>query len=563
MAKVVKQVNGTLGALTGYPPAHFGPPRRNPSNKLGKVKQQGREGEWTFGPGGKYFKPSGGQAVALDGYAANNTLQEVDGHGVRVEASGDAWARDGRWKLLNYSRDFQRNTCLRSIVKVAINYAIRRGLKLQCRTEDKAWARAAERAFNAWWESPEHRQVMSGLALEKAILREFILTGEVWILKTSDGLLQLVEAEQVRGLSWTDNGIITDAKGRPIAYQFKEWDAQSGMLKQEPRTIPAGFVIHVVDPERPSAQRGVPLFQDVFPMLHRLDAVLDSYAISWQMASKIIGARLYAGDEEPGSAAAARQTWDPYQNILESDNAIMFEGLPGDDIKLMDQTIPGRDFPESVRMFFRLVGQPIGLPLESILHDWSQAGSYSATRGTTVQAGMNTEPLQDVVAKAKSEAYLWFVPQAVKRGELTAPPADWQCHSWLRPKWPLIDEVKEIEGKAARINQGLASYGELCAELGLDADEMVEEIKEDVRRAMGAKLELEEEFPGETFDWKMFCGRTTGKTEAAVKEQNPESRSQNPEGEDGNGDGEGNGEEEEDGGKNKKKNTAGEEGDGE
>lgn len=482
-------------------------------NSVRKTGGNKRPGNWTFGINGMY---QAAPTMALSGYATERVLSQTDGRGAPPEASGEEWARDSRARLYAYSREFHRNSdILSSLVTIALNHIVGRGFGYQARSGDRAWNRAAEEYRNNWWNgTPDFYGELRGSELERMACSEYIQTGEMLALLVNDGTVQLFEAEQLCGRSQRDSGVITDPYGRITGYEIAQWD-KTGMLQRERRAVSARHVVRAYRKERPSAKRGLPLMQAVFPMLHRIGSVLDSEAIAWQMCSKLAIAVLTNGTFDP---TASVPTWDPdrdpTESIFESDVGMVYFGRPGDSVSSIENKRPSQNFPESCRMFLRFLGLPLGMPLELLLLDYSNAGSYTAARAMIEDAVLNFQALQDPIEQFNRTITTWKIAQGIASGDLSPAPADWNKQLWIRPRMPLIDVMKEVQGKTARLSAGLMTYGEACAEMGRDADDQVDALVEDTVRAMDAAKRVEAR-TGKCVPWQRFAGLEVGKTEAA------------------------------------------------
>src|SRR5262245_32775920 len=308
--------------------------------------------------------------------------------------SADAHALLDRERLIHQSRDFRRNNGIYDgMIDRAATYIVGNGFSLQAKTGDPEWNRKAEAYFKAFWRRPEIRGVLSGRGVEQMVCEELLSCGDVGVLKTDQGKLQIFEAEQIVGPGLKDDGIKKDSFGKPLKYTVAPWGKSGGPQLSKARGYAPDAFLFIAKLRRPSASRGVPPAQASFPMLHRINDACDSEAIAMQML-----ARIALSITRPGAAALAFQTsseddtksadslaGDFASRIHEIDQAIIFHGEPGDEIKGVERNIPGKDFPQSVTMFLRLLGVPLGLPLELILLDWTKS-NYSQSRAVLLQA---------------------------------------------------------------------------------------------------------------------------------------------------------------------------------
>jgi len=451
------------------------------------------------------------------GYTTARTVRNVDGLRIGVTAAGEAFQTYDRHYLLRISRDFYRNNGLyKGLINRATSYIVGNGFSLQIRTPDTGWNSQAENLWQAWWKKPDVRGLDDGHGLQKMLVRELLQTGEMAALLTyqAEGYLQAVEAEQICGLNEQDNGlVVNEVTGRIEKYLVRGWDT-NGLLKPHIE-VPADFLAWFSDRDRPSCYRGMPPLQSVFSMLHRINDVLDSEALSWQMLAKIAVSITTKGEFDPDTGTG--QVYDPDINpldqITEGDWATIFRGQPGDEIRAIERNLPGKDFPASIRMFLRLLGVPLGLPLEFILLDWT-GGNYSQSRAVMEQAYQQFEQWQKALASVLDHILDWKLREWIDAGLL--PVNDYYSkHEWLTPRWPWLDQLKEAQAASLMIESGFSSYSETLKTLNKDRDEVMAQQKQETIDAINLVAEIKA-ITGVDVPWQPFAGRIVGKTEAAV-----------------------------------------------
>ena len=452
-------------------------------------------------------------------FGVTTTLRQVDNLGAGWAQSGEAFQQYERSTLLSYARHFARNNsvCL-GIIKRAANYVVGTGFSVQARTPDPAWNKQAEALWKGWAKSPDISGARTLLDLQIALCRELLQTGECWVLKTNTGRVQVLEAEQIAGGTLADNGIVRDAAGFITDIKVRTWNDKG--QANPPIVVPVKSVAFSIDTDRPSCERGVPPLQSIFPMLHRLNDILDSEALSWQMLARMAVAITSDAEQNPDSRIDGDigDDWNPLDQIVEGDYATIFRGRPGDEIKAIDRNLPGKDFPQSVRMMLRLCGVPLGMPLEFILLDWT-GGNYTQGRAVMEQAYAQFQTWQAHLKKVMSSIYLWKIENWMRLGML--PRVDyWAAHEQFTPSWPWLDQLKEIQAATESVESGLATHSEVLARVNKDREEFIQRQKLETIEAIKVAQEVEAA-TGVKVDWKAFAGRMAGKTENAVNAAAP------------------------------------------
>jgi len=181
----------------------------------------------------------------------------------------------------------------------------------------------------------------------------------------------------------------------------------------------------------------------------------------------------------------------------------MFHAEPGEKITGIERNIPGKNFTESVRTFLRLLGLPIGCPLELILLDWTQS-NYSQSRAVLEQA------YENFVGWQKKLIDFFFAPlfqwrlAAWQSASLVSKKAKIEAN-WITPTFPWIDQLKEAQAQAAKIDRGFVTHSAVCKSLKTDREEVIDQREKEVREAIerSKKIEADTEV---AVPWQIFAG---------------------------------------------------------
>jgi capsid protein len=438
---------------------------------------------------------------------------------VYTRASGEAHERFYRYQLVNQSREFFRNNAIyRGMIDRATNYIVGNGFTLQAKTGDADLNSVIEKAWRQNWRRPEIRNILSGRKCERMVCRELLTVGDVGILKLKPRKILLFEGEQITRGSWIDDGLDKDKYGK-ITKVYAGGYTKYGLIDR--RTIkefsPDEFLL-LVEPERPSSYRGVPPCQAAFPMLHRINDVCDSEAIAWQLLARIA----VSVTRESGKQLAyleSRTAPDKLQEepelttrIAELGYALIFHGSPGDKIQGIERNLPGRNFADSMTMFLRLLGLPLGLPLEVVLLDWTKS-NYSQSRAVLEQAFQSFLGWQFELSEFfLNPIFTWWNLGMIESGEAKKLHKDWTTdnehildHDWIRPTFPWIDQLKEFEAAAGKVDRCFNTHQAICKSLGRERDDVVNDRDEEIRDAIDKAHKIKKD-TGEDVPWQLFCG---------------------------------------------------------
>jgi lambda family phage portal protein len=445
-----------------------------------------------------------------------------------ISYPGSAHDDRDRKKLIAQSRDFMRNNAIyKGMIEQAVLRIVGNGFKLQVAASSKRVAAQVEALWKKWFRRPEIRGLLSGAKTSRMLMREVLATGDTVAIKTDKGLLQLFEAEQLDGDKQHPAGIRKDKYGTPVTFHLCPWK-NNAIDVRNGRGVPARDVLFLTNPERPSQTRGVPALQAAFPMLHRINDVCDSEAIAWQMLSRVAIAILrkqgpevaYDESREDPTKSDDQLEGDMATRMTELDYALIFHGEPGEEVKGIERNIPGGNFSESLRTFLRLLGLPIGLPLELILLDWTRS-NYSQSRAVLEQAYENFLQWQtDLEDSFYRPAFEWKLAQW-KAANLIGNSKSIESQ-WIKPTFPWIDQVKEAQAQAAKVERGFITHGQVCKSLNLDREEVIERRAIEVAEAIEKAKQIEEK-TGEKVPWQIFAGlEAPGKAAPAPAKDQPD-----------------------------------------
>ena len=255
-------------------------------------------------------------------------------------------------------------------------------------------------------------------------------------------------------------------------------------------------------------------------MLHRINDVCDSEAIAYQLLSRLAisinkenaALQAYNISRANPEKDSSTSSGDLSTRIVELDYALIAHAEPGEEIKAIQRDIPGKDFPQSVRMFLRLLGLPMGLPLELVLLDWTQS-NYSQSRAVLQQAYERFLEWQDLIEEFfYREIFAWQL--ARWSGDLIRPKDAGQVVvEWIRPTFPWIDPTKEAQAWGIRVDRGFCSHQQVCKSVGLDRGEVVAIRTREITEAIETAKSISEK-TGEKVPWQIFAGLEPPKTAA-------------------------------------------------
>ncbi|HOR28491.1 MAG TPA: phage portal protein [Candidatus Sumerlaeota bacterium] len=458
--------------------------------------------------------------------------------------SADFQMRYDRETIIALSRQLdQDNWLYEAIFNRFCDYVLGpAGFTIQAKTsDDYINDKIEQELWPKFAESPEITGEFDYRDCQEITLRERGVAGDtLWVelgpqAGEAAGKLQHIEAERIAsGRRKADNGdrveqgVQLDRSGRRVAYYIADVDDVGVIHVNDAKPYPA-FDCHYVPGrvKRSSETRRMPVLNSSISIAHRIDDILTSEAVAWQVLSRLVATLKREGNAvgkqavRKGINARAKTDGDTQsaaQLVSDLGMAILFQAGPKDDLSVVAQNRPSQQFKDSLMLFVRLFGVPLGMPLEILLLDW-QGANYSNARAILLQAFLAFRIWQHgQVAAFDTPVYRRRIGRWIADGSLPWRP-DIFNHTVDLPGWPWIDEDKEVSAWAKKIDRAIATQTEALASLGKDRREQLRIRKREILEAWQAAREIEEETRGEIKAaelWRHLAALDMGKTQAAV-----------------------------------------------
>jgi capsid protein len=463
------------------------------------------------------------------------------------EYTGDAVSRYDRPTLVAMTRQLDDENMVYATIfdRLCSNLLGPNGFTLQARTGSDAVNQIIENElWPAFTASPEYRDLFSWKDCQYLTMRDMIGVGDIGFIKLKNGQLQAIENERINTPSGNqiknlpngrkvEQGIEMTKAGRVLAYWITEpnrWGFQAAAKGH--RVDKKNFIYCHGKAQRFSRSRPIPPFIQVASSTFRLDDILNSEAIAWQLLSKhaVIVTQAAASETGYDLSVDDEQTENVEgtvtDRVTESEAGIFFWGEEGEEVRGVDRNLPGKDFPASVRSFLQLFAMRIGLPLEILMLDWTKT-NFASGKGALVQASQNIREWQvRIVEQLHQQVYEWKVRQWIDDDLI--PEFDTVAnHEWFPPVPPWVDPIEQAKSWGIQVAQGQVTYSNMLKQNGKDRDTQIEERKQDYQAAITAADELMKANPGVQISWKPFAGLEEGKTEAAFNGNNTENSGEN------------------------------------
>lgn len=461
------------------------------------------------GGGGSWGTGSGGGGRGTGGQTGSGYISDREGwrertRPARTTRAGDSFLSQAALDRARADGRYLMRTSLTvaGMVRRDAAMMIGLGLKLQCKTGDREWDRAAEALFARWGNSCDARGKMRFARMERLGYRQTRVDGDLLFVKIAGsgeiespgdmGKLQPVDGARLvsptgqaaaklspQQRKMIHAGVEVDAAGKVTAYWIAPYASAGGWVKSaEAVRVPASEVLFLSNYADLTQSRGEPSLCRLPDVAEHLDGFIEATSIAARMqaAQTIVHKRA-----QPGIA----QGQLPGETITNSDGSTeqRFDVEPGavwtvgqdDGVEMVGTNAPGPNFPDGSRAMTRYLSAEMDMPLELGNIDTSQSTAYAGRTGLNIYHECGKTRVQDFIDDFHRPLYYWIVGLAMAAGLLPYNP-NWRNHQWLPPGRMLHEPKVEAEGAVVMVNNRIMSRRRWCAERGIDYDEMLEEM---------------------------------------------------------------------------------------
>jgi hypothetical protein len=279
----------------------------------------------------------------------------------------------------------------------------------------------------------------SHIELQAKIFREYLLTGESLAVVKGDKVLVL-GTERIKDIIYDqDTGAVLGVVIKNTGGEYKITDGFA-------------ILINAVDVQD---LRGTPRYSSIFPMIHRINDVLDAEALNCSISARILAARYRPDGPELLHKEQSQGEMNPLE-IQELDYAVIFELDPKERIEYLKREFPN-NFAEIINMYIRFISACAGLPMEYLmknLQDLNFSSSRMMFRLLQGQILYFQNLFFDKVISPLYQIITGYPPT----GYIVSPTT-------------IVDDLREVQAVVEKVNGGLISKTTAAAELGYNYEE--------------------------------------------------------------------------------------------
>lgn len=470
-----------------------------------------------------WFKPSPRAALDTAHDAASLTTRGLETW-LPKGGSADADLLPELNRIATRSRDLERNNPLATgYLQTSRDNIVGHVLSLSPRPDlallgweleqGRAWSRLVRSQWRTWADATECDAARTDtlLSITNQVLTGAFLNGDglalpLWIDRQGSGWrtkLQVIESDRLDTPPELSHrvdirkGVEIDAYGAPVAYYIRRTHPGDGYLSAAPldefERIPAFTpwgrprVLHLRDKTRAGANRGRPIFSAVVKELFQAGRYTSA-----ELTASVVQGLVAAFIESTMDTSAVYELFNSqgepenyWANSLKRVSPQLKEGaiipLPlGAKPSMFSPGRPNAAFEAFMHAVLRHVASGLHIPYELLAKDFSQT-NYSSARAALLEAWRYFLGRRRWLVDAwLTPVYALWLEEAVDLGRVEAPDFYALQHAYTRARWTFagrgwVDPTKEATAAQIRMEIGVSTLEQECAEQGLDWEDVAEQ----------------------------------------------------------------------------------------
>lgn len=286
-------------------------------------------------------------------------------------------------------------------------------------------------------------------------------------------------------------GVEKNADGRTVAYHLftKHPGGNAYVAAEQGRRImriPAEEIIMPFDQERPTQSRGIPWAHTAVIRLRMLGAYEEAAVVNARIGASKMQSIIMGEGQEYGEG----ELKDEYGNIVQEIEPGMREVLPhGTEIHDSNPDFPNNEHGAFTKAMLRGISSGLGCSYNSLANDL-EGVNFSSLRSGALEERDGYMVIQQWLIEAVLDDVFesWLEVQTLT-GNLglanaSALDMDRICKPfWMPRRWPWVDPAKDVRAKLDELGGGLTSRTAICAEKGVDFEELLEQLAEEEKLA--------------------------------------------------------------------------------
>ena len=437
---------------------------------------------------------------------------------------------------------------LAGAVEQAIYSTIGTGLRLAARPDNEAlgwtgpdgnaWARLVERKWEAWSSDPNEcdagGKATIGL-MTAAVMRSFFSHGEAIALmpmkrnpgsrtQTKVKLLPPHKLTQFTDGFRTYQGVTMDKWGLPLSYRLRlkmegGFDASLSEMDRDVRACDGAGrrqVLHIFKGDADQV-RGITPLAPALRVLRQYDQLSDA-TLQSALLRAIFAATINSNaptndvlqalqdEDEQRQGVGPEGSFDGYLNAKAGwyENTKIDLGragkiahlFPGETLTFHNSQAPDSSYEAFAKFLLREVARCMGMSFETLTGDFSSA-SYSSVRMSAAELWpVIMDRRVNIAGRFLNQVYEAWLDEQIETGAIPYPGGFYKYieqkalatrADWRGAAKPQADDYKAMRAHAGYLAMGAMTLEQVCAELGSDWEDVVEQIarEREMRERLG------------------------------------------------------------------------------
>jgi lambda family phage portal protein len=388
--------------------------------------------------------------------------------------------------------------------------------KIRSRNGDLATATndEIERGFKRW-SRPQFASVdrrHSWLDIQRITARTMPMDGEVYIRRQKffdndfGFALQFIDADLLDeqynqaprdGVNEIRMGVEIDKWGAPINYWFwtRHPDDIYSRVKLDRVPVPASEISALGLSYRANQLRAVTWFAPVMFDLGMMKGYRQAHLVATRMGAAKMGFLVQTNPDILGATSSTKKKngEDTGVTEMEASPGVIEELPPGYEFQQFDPSYPHASYKEFEKAINLSASRGLGMAYTTA------TGDLEAVNYSSIRAGMLSERdfyrgiQQYLITHLCEDIYRDWLEMAVLTGQIKVDArlaSDYDEIEWQGRGWKWVDPMNDLQASVLAIQLGLDTRHRLAAEVGLDFEENIDQLKAEQAYAAKAGVAL-------------------------------------------------------------------------
>lgn len=443
------------------------------------------------------LKTAARYAFGYDAVTTSRFRKNLMGSGLirSEEAELDPYDRD---KLVAALLDMKRNNpIVKSICTLKETDVVGSGIRPQPTTYSEPFNDKLGDLWEEWAEDPTVTGQMTMQALQQQLASAPLIFGDIGVLKTRDGLLQIFDGARIgetsgymTSTSPDKNGVIVDRVGRPTHYKIGT--RVNGTLT-DLKEVPAENFQLFFHRMRPEQWRGVPALAPCFNSLEDVDEFVQIEMVAAKVAASLSAVVKRSNSVQFEIANREAEQQQDSEGRLESfEPGSVYYLDPGEDVSTISANgRPNANAIDFLNWRLRAIGAAVGIPYEFLLNDIGKS-SFSASQGVVLQYQNGLENDQRQIAQFMTGIYRWKVAEWVADGRIAIPSEVENPFRvrWQPPRFRWINRAAQVDADIRYLQLGALSLDDVASQFGDTARNIMRQKARNIEQAKQLAVEF-------------------------------------------------------------------------